>query len=349
MDPRDFADSEFGRPGRSPGATHLSHTVYLPKPIPRSIQLDELTTAALSEADRALGRLAGAGRLLRNPLLLANLYVRREAISSTRIEGTHATLDDLYEAETGGSVSEDVKEVVNYVETLFAGLRAVEDRPITVDLVKELHVNLLADVRGEDKQPGVIRTRPNWIGSGDPATARFVPPPHTELDSGLADWENFLSEELVMPPLIRCAMMHYQFETLHPFLDGNGRLGRLLIVLYLIREKHLPAPLLYLSTYFEQHKSEYYDALQRVREEGDIQTWLRHFLTAITDQANDAVHRSERLLDLDDEYRARLTGSRSRAHEVIDLLLERPLDHDPTGTGRSRCHQHRSGQSPSAT
>lgn len=324
MDSHDFVDSEFGRPGRSAGPAHLSHTVYLPKPVPRSIQLDEQTTALLSEADRALGRLAGSGRRLKNPFVVANLYVRREAVSSTRIEGTQATLDDLYEAETGGAVGADVQEVINYVGALFEGLDAVASEAITVDLVRRLHVTLMAGVRGEDKQPGEIRKGPNWIGSNDPATARFVPPPHTELDSGLADWESFLAEDLVMPPLIRCAMMHYQFETLHPFLDGNGRLGRLLIILYLLREGHLPAPLLYLSTYFEQHKQDYYDALQGVREKGDAQTWMRYFLTAIAAQANDAFTRSERLVDVGEDYRARLAGSRSRAHELVDVLLASP-------------------------
>lgn len=324
MDSHNFVDSDFGRPGRSPGPAHLAYTVYLPRAIPRSLPLDELTTFELSNADRALGRLAGSGRRLKNPLILANLYIRREAVSSTRIEGTQATLEDLYDAETGGAVGSDVQEVINYVATLFEGLDAVKSEPITADLVKRLHVTLMSGVRGEDKQPGIIRDRPNWIGSSDPATARFVPPPHTELDGGLADWEQFLEEDLPIPPLIRCALMHYQFETLHPFLDGNGRLGRLLIILYLMREDHLPAPLLYLSTYFEQHKPAYYDALQGVRERGDIQTWLQYFLRAIGHQANDAVRRSERLIDLGEDYRSRLSGSRSRAHELIDPLLASP-------------------------
>ncbi len=324
VDSHNFVDSKFGRPGRSPGPAHLSYTVYLTRPIPRSVPLDELTTVEMSNADRALGRLAGSGRRLKNPLILANLYIRREAVSSTRIEGTQATLEDLYEAETGGAVGSDVQEVINYVATLFEGLEAIKVEPISVDLLKRLHIELMSGVRGEDKQPGVIRNRPNWIGSNDPATALFVPPPHTELSSGLADWERFLAEDIPMPPLIRCALMHYQFETLHPFLDGNGRLGRLLIILYLMREDHLPAPLLYLSTYFEQHKPAYYDALQGVRERGDIQTWLQYFLKAIAHQANDAVRRSERLVDLAEEYRTRLSGSRSRAHELIDPLLASP-------------------------
>lgn len=184
---------------------------------------------------------------------------------------------------------------------------------------------MLAGVRGEDKQPGVVRQRPNWIGSNDPATARFVPPPHTDLPAGLADWEAFLAEDLAMPPLVACALAHYQFETLHPFLDGNGRLGRLLIMLFLAEKGHLPVPLLYMSSYFEHHKEDYYNALQGVRERGDVDTWLRLFLRAVTVQANDAVRRSERLVDLGEEFRQRLAGSRSRAHELVDTILSSPV------------------------
>jgi Fic family protein len=317
VDSHDFVQSPFGRPGRSPGPAALSYCVYLPRPIPRSLQFDEVTTAELSNADRALGRLAGSGRLLKNPFVLANVYIRREAVASTR-------LDDLYEAESGGAVGADVQEVINYVNALYTGLRNLSTMSITVELLRQLHVELLAGVRGEDKQPGVIRDRPNWIGSNDPATARFVPPPHSALAEGLADWESFAGEDVMMPPLVKCALLHYQFETLHPFLDGNGRLGRLLIILFLVHDQHLPAPLLYLSTYFEHHKDEYYDALQGVRERGDIQTWLRYFLRAVSVQANDAVRRSERLMDLGDEYRQRLSGSRSRAHELVDRLLSSP-------------------------
>lgn len=323
MDSHNFVVSPFGRPGRSPGP--FPYCVYLPSPIPRSLPLDEVTTVELSKADRALGRLAGSGRLLKTPYYLANLYIRREAVSSTRIEGTQATLDDLYEAETGGAIGADVQEVINYVNAMEHGLRSIKDGPITIELVRQMHVLLMAGVRGEDKQPGVVRDRPNWIGSNDPVTARFVPPPHAELLSGLEDWERFVAEDLVMPPLVMCALLHYQFETLHPFLDGNGRLGRLLIVLFLVEKGYLPVPLLYMSAFFERHKDEYYDALQGVRERGDIQTWLRYFLRGVTVQANDAVRRSERLADLAEEYRQRLAGSRSRAHELIDTLLAGPM------------------------
>lgn len=262
---------------------------------------------------------------MKTPYYLSHLYIRREAVSSTRIEGTEATLDDLYDAETGGAMGADVREVLSYVAAMDEGLALIQDGAIDLDLVCRLHRTLLTGVRGDDKQPGEVRDRPNWIGSSDPATARFVPPPHTELDAGLADWVDFLTDYEQMPPLVACALLHYQFETLHPFLDGNGRLGRLLIVLFLVKEGFLPVPLLYVSSYFEHHKNEYYDTLQGVRERGDIQTWLQYFLRAVTVQATDAVRRSERLADLADEYRQRLSGSRSRAHELIDTILAMPV------------------------
>ncbi len=323
VDSHDFQDTIFGRAGRYGGPP--SYCVYLPHPIPRSLQLDEDTSSALSDADRALGRLVGAGGRLKNPWVLADLYIRSEALSSTRIEGTQATLDDLYEAESGGAVDDDVQEVLNYIKALYFGLTFIKTEALTVDLITRLHRMLLTGVRGEDKEPGVIRSRPNWIGGADPATARFVPPPHEQLPDGIADWIDFAAEPLKIPPLVKCALLHYQFETLHPFLDGNGRLGRLLIILWLVHYGHLPEPLLHLSTYLEKNKDRYYDALQGVRERGDVQTWLRYFLEAVEAQANDAIRRSEQLLDIGDLYRQRLSGSRSRAHELIDSLIASPM------------------------
>ena len=221
--------------------------------MPRNMELSEPTVAVLSEADRALGRLAGAGRLLPNPHLLVNAYVRREAVASSRIEGIQASLSDLFDAEARGDFRDgDIQEVVNYIRAMETGLARLDQLPISRRLLEEIHRVLLSEVRGEAAQPGNVRTSPNWIGSPDnqPATAVFVPPPVDELAEGLADWERFVHEPLAMPPLIRCALMHYQFETLHPFLDGNGRLGRLLIVFFLVSEDLLPAPLLYLSSYF---------------------------------------------------------------------------------------------------
>ena len=256
-----------------------------------------------------------------------NAYIRREAVSSSRIEGTQATLSEVFDAESRGDLRGDIQEVVNYIRAMDVGLQRLTSLPISKRLIEEIHSVLLEGVRGQAMQPGQIRSSPNWIGSPDnrPTTAIFVPPPAEEMVIGLSDWEQFIHAELTMPPLIRCALLHYQFETLHPFLDGNGRLGRLLIIFYLVSEGLLPAPLLYLSSYFEQHKGEYYDRLQAVRERGDIDGWLTFFLAAVVRQATDALSRAERLIDLRETYRERLRGQRTRAHEILDAVLENPF------------------------
>lgn len=284
----------------------------------------------LSEADAALGRLAGAGRLLPDPHLLVNAYVTREAVASSRIEGTQASVTEIFDAAVTGDLrSNDVREVRNYVRALEHGLRRLsEDFPISLRLIREMHALLLDGVRGHDKTPGEFRRSQNWISSPDnqPSTARFVPPTVDNMWSALDDWEKYLYlDGPELPLLVRCALLHYQFETIHPLLDGNGRLGRLFIILFLVRQRRLPVPLLYLSRYFDEHRSEYYDRLQNVRERGEIDAWLDFFLTGVALQAADAVDRAELLIDLREGYRAILKGSRSRAAEVIDLLFVNPI------------------------
>lgn len=325
MDKERFTSSRFGDVVKTPGPHGF--LTFVPAPVPRSLALSDEAVFRLSEADRALGRLAGAGRLLPNPHLLVNAYVTREAVASSRIEGTQATLSDVFEAATeDGQPASDVHEVRNYISAMNVGLARLHDLPISRRLLQEIHAILLSGVRGADRNPGEVRRSPNWIGSPDnrPETAVFVPPPVDEMERGLSDWERFAHDDIPMPPLVRCGLLHYQFETLHPFLDGNGRLGRLLIIFYLLSKGHLPSPLLYVSTYFEEHKSEYYDRLQGVRETGDIEGWLCFFLTAVAEQAHDAVVRAETLTDLREEFRSSLRGSRSRAGEVVDMLLENP-------------------------
>jgi Fic family protein len=286
------------------------------------------TVTLLSEADAALGRLAGAGRLLPEPHLLILPYMTREAISSSRIEGTQASLSDVFEAAAGGVASEDVAEVQNYVRALQHGLRRQADLPLSLRLLRECHEVLLTGVRGQGKTPGEFRRSQNWIGSPDarPDTAVFVPPTVDDMTAALDDWERFAHDEAVrLPLLVKCALLHYQFETIHPFLDGNGRLGRLFIVLYLVERGRLPAPLLYLSSYLEHHRSEYYDRLQAVRERGEIAEWIQFFLAGVVEQATDAFSRAEQLIDLREAYRQSVQGSRSRANEVIDLMFTNPI------------------------
>jgi Fic family protein len=251
----------------------------------------------------------------------------REALASSRIEGTQASLSDVFQAEASDEVplSSDVQEVANYIAAMDVGLQS--DLPFVGRAVQEIHERLMHGIRGESKRPGEFRTRPVWIGSptDDPETAVFVPPLPNEVTAAWRDWEEFANSEPRMPKLIQCAFLHYQFETIHPFFDGNGRLGRLLIVFYLVKRARLQRPLLYLSSYLEQNRREYYDRLQSVRERGELQEWFQFFLTAVAVQADDAIQRAERLYDLRENYRGELAGSRTRAVEVVDLLFENPV------------------------
>lgn len=303
------------------------YTAYRPAPLARRLDLPDETVVALSEADRALGRLAGTGRLLPNPHLLLRPYVTREALASSRIEGTQASLSDVFDAQARKSPEGPLREVTNYIDALDHGLARLDDLPVSRRLLCEVHEILMTGVRGQERRPGEVRKSPNWIGSPDnrPETAVFVPPPVDEMEPALDDLERFLHEVNALPPLVSIALAHYQFETIHPFLDGNGRLGRLLIVFLLVERELLPQPLLYLSSFFEAHRSDYYDRLQAVRERGEIQEWLRFFLTGVREQANDAVARAEELVDLREEMRRRLAGDRSRATEVVEMIFENPV------------------------
>jgi Fic family protein len=281
----------------------------------------------LSDADRALGRLAGAGRLLPNPHLLLQPYIAREALASSRIEGTQASLSDVFDAQARNRPHGPVREVTNYIQALEYGLSRLATLPVSRRLLCEVHEILLADVRGYERRPGEVRSSQNWIGSPDNRveTAVFVPPPVDEMQRSLGDLERFIHEDTPIPPLIKIALVHYQFETIHPFLDGNGRLGRLLIIFLLVERGLLPQPLLYLSAYLERRRSDYYDSLQAVRERGELHEWLTFFLSGVTEQATDAVNRAERLVDLRETYRQRLAGDRSRASEVVDLVFQNPV------------------------
>ncbi len=300
---------------------------YHPEPLPRSYVLKPETVLRLSDADRALGRLAGAGRLLPNPHLLIQPYVAREALASSRIEGTQASLSDVFDAEARLSAEGPVAEVTNYIRALEHGLNRLDDLPVSRRLICETHHVLMTGVRGQERMPGEVRSTQNWIGSPDnrPETAIFVPPPPDVMESAFSDLERFLHEPTKIPPLLEIALVHYQFETVHPFLDGNGRLGRLLIAFLLIEKRLLPQPLLYLSAYLERRRADYYDRLQAVRENGQLDEWLDFFLVGVAEQANDAVQRAEALADLREQFRLRLHGHRSRVIEVVDLVFENPI------------------------
>lgn len=327
VEANDYADSPFGRPAEV-GRPH-GYVAYLPKALPRSLAISAANTSRLGDAEAALGRLAGVGRLLPDPDLLVIPYLRREALSSARIEGTQATLLEVLDAEVSDAVlNPDLEEVVNYIVAMRTGLTRLETLPLSNRLLREIHAILLRGVRGRERDPGEFRTSQNWIGAPTDSiqSARFVPPPPEELGHLLTDFERFLHEADELPVLVRVAMAHYQFETIHPFLDGNGRLGRLLIVFYLVRCDRLPAPLLYVSPFLESRRSEYYQALQTVRESGDFDPWLAMILEAIETQASDALRRAERLVDLQEHYRAVVRAkTRGAANQALDIVFRQPL------------------------
>ncbi|GAB3816587.1 Fic family protein [Micromonospora zhanjiangensis] len=328
MDPEKFTSQEFGEVTKQPGED-WAFWYFRPHAVPREITLSMDTILLLSGADAALGRLSGVGRLLPDPGVLVRPYLTREALASSRIEGTQASLSDVLQAEIGeeATESEDVQEVLNYQHALSRGIGLLEQLPISLRLLKEVHRTLLTGVRGQEKLPGEFRSSPVWIGSSNasPSTATFVPPIPGDMEDALADWERFVNEPSRLPLLIRCALMHYQFETIHPFLDGNGRIGRLLIILMLLEQQALSVPLLYLSAYMEDNRKEYYDRLQAVRERGEIQEWLQYFLRAVNTQADEASSRIGQLVDLREKYRLELKGGKSRAGEVMELFFSNPF------------------------
>jgi Fic family protein len=326
VDPARFVDNTYGDVVKTPG--RYGYYAFRPATIPRRLPLDDRTISLMSKADRALGRLAGAGRTLPNPHLLVRPYLTREALASNRIEGTQASLSDVFDVEADARDDGDqLTEVTNYIDAFEFGRDLLQRLPLSTRFLCEIHRVLLTGVRGQERDPGHVRRSQNWIGAVDntPDTATFVPPTVDDLGNALTDLEHFIHDEHDLPPLIATALAHYQFETIHPFLDGNGRLGRLLIVFLLMERDLLPSPLLYLSSFFETHRSDYYDRLQAVRERGQMQEWLQFFLTAVTSQAIDAVDRAEQLVDLREEYRQRLSGRRARLPEVIDLVFENPI------------------------
>lgn len=316
-------------PAREYGNRH-AFWYFQPAAIPRRLDLAPATIKALSDADASLGRLQGLGQLVRNPHLLVGPYLTREALASSRIEGTQASLSEVLQAGAGGGgapQSEDVAEVERYIAATQRGYELVHDLPMTQRMFLELHSILLSGVRGEEKLPGELRRSPVWVGSptDNPSTALFVPPLHAEIPALLADWERYVNEPGEQPVLIRCALMHYQFETIHPFLDGNGRIGRLLINLLLMREGRLTTPLLYMSGYLESHRSEYYSRLQGVREQGLVQEWLQFFLTALQRSADDAVDRAQKLVMIREEYFTAAARVRSQLPALIDMIFTNPF------------------------
>jgi len=330
MNPENFKDSTSGR--------LISITdggfAFFPNPLPPSdLTWDAGLVEILSSADRALGELAGLGRSLPNPHLLVRTFLRREAVLSSRIEGTQATLSDLLAYETVQlplfEVSGDVREVHNYVRALEYGLERMSSLPVSLRLIGELHRILMEGVRGEQFRPGEYRQGQNFIGPPGSRlnSAIYVPPPPKEMMQCLQNLEIYINEPSNIPPLARLGLIHYQFEAIHPFPDGNGRLGRLLVSMLLSAWKLLPQPLLYLSGYFEGNRPDYYAGLRGVSEKGSWNEWLTFFMNGIATQSVDAIERIRRMIDLRETYHQRFQKGRfaTRLLQVVDLLFARPF------------------------
>ncbi len=330
MQLQDFSPTVFGEAVRGSGSAGFVY--YRPRPIPRELELTPTTVLALSDADAALGLLNGLGRLIRDPEILLGPFIRKEALASSRIEGTKASLSEVFEAEariSGGKVTDDVAEVERYLAATDLAFALSDDLPITERLLRSVHSELMTGVRGEERLPGEFRRSPVWIGAADatPNTARFVPPLPEHLGDLMSDWERYVNTPSQAPVLVKAALAHYQFETIHPFLDGNGRIGRLIIGLFLTVQGRLSRPLLYLSGYLEAHREEYYARLQAVRERGEIQEYLQFFLVAVRRQSEDAVSRANQLVDLREKYYKQIETDRSRVSAIIPMIFRTPFIH----------------------
>ena len=309
------------------------YRAFVPKPLPPDppVRWNADLVRLLSEADLAVGRLDGLARSLPNPDLFVAMYVRREAVLSSQIEGTQSSLDDLlaFEIDVPGMVQPvDVAETVNYVKAMNTGLRLLPDLPLSGRLIRTIHKELLTGVRGQERHPGQFRTTQNWIGPAGCTieTATFVPPSPDDVAEAFGELETFLHDR-ALPPLVHAGLAHAQFETIHPFLDGNGRVGRLLITLLLVERGVLTRPLLYLSLFLKQNRSEYYDRLGAIRTGGDWEGWLRYFLTGVIATANDAARVAAAIADLRDQHlrQAATEGFGRYGVPLLDLLAGQPL------------------------
>ncbi len=325
MNPQDFLAKEAGRVIRALSG----YWAFVPAPLPPKLSYDDELVLVLSQADAALNELSELGRHLPNPHLLIGPYIRREAVLSSRIEGTTATLRDLLLDEAtdgaGTEVSADVGEVRNYVRAMEYGVTRLKELPLSLRFVRELHERLMRGVRGDRATPGEFRRSQNWIGiqGSTLATATYVPPPPEEMMACLDAWERFLHVRDQLPHLIQCALIHEQFEAIHPFLDGNGRVGRLLISLFLVERLRLSQPLLYLSAYIDAHRGEYYARLQAVRADGDWIGWLHFFLAGVLETAQQGVRQAGELTAIRERFRKRL-HDKPRALALLEALFANP-------------------------
>lgn len=327
MQPSDFTQNKPGNLRRQAEG----YWTFTPNPLPPPLKWDSPLAQVLSEAERAIGLLEGVGKNLPNPDLLIRPFVRKEAVLSSRIEGTLTSFSDLlfFEARpTDEPRVPDVQEVQNYVKAMEYGLKRIESLPLSLRLIRELHAVLMQGVRGEHLTPGEFRRSQNWIGPPGRSLneATYTPPSPGEFLAAMGDLETYLHAECEYPPIVRIALIHYQFEAIHPFLDGNGRLGRLLTTLLLSHWNLLTQPLLYLSAYFEKTRDEYYVRLLEVSRNGKWTPWVRYFLQGVALQAQDGLTRANRLLRLRNEYLERVRTPRASGllSRLVEALFERP-------------------------
>ena len=329
MNPKEFHSHAAGKAV----LTLTGFWAFLPNPLPPEFTWSLPLVTILGEAERDLGRLAVLVSSFPFPSLLIQPFIRGEAVISSRIEGTHASLVDLYTYESAQlsffEKTDDVREVHNYVRAMDYGLERLKTLPVSLRLIRELHAILTEAVRGGTLTPGEFRRSQNWVGpvGSTPDTAVFVPPPVEEMHQALDALEKFLHRDTTIPILARIGMIHYQFEAIHPFLDGNGRVGRLLIALLLSEWELLPQPLLNLSAYIERYRQQYYDLLLQVSQEGDWEAWLRFFLRGVSEQARASAHRMDRLQEIRKRYQLFVDETRNseRMSAVVDFLFSRPI------------------------
>jgi Fic family protein len=309
------------------------YRAFVPSPLPPDppVAIDGDLLTLLSEADLSLGRLDGVVKVIPDPGFFVAMYVRREAVLSSQIEGTQSTLEDLLEVELeprSHGVNSDVGDIVNYVAAMNYGLARLDQLPLSLRLIREIHGELLKDGRGAHATPGEFRRSQNWIGPKGATLRRatFIPPPVPEMQHALRDFEGFLHDGAGLPLLVKAGFAHAQFESIHPFLDGNGRVGRLLITFLLVYGGALRAPLLYLSYYLKLHRSEYYDRLMAVRTKGDWEGWMRFFLRGVAETAKEATDTAEQIFDLRERHRSLvMEEAGANGLKLLSTLFQRPL------------------------
>jgi Fic family protein len=298
----------------------LKYQAFIPSSLDFKINYDDSLNILLSNANIELGRLDGIAKLMPDVDYFIFMYVGKEATLSSQIEGTQATFSDLLKAEANLETRNDVDEIQNYIKAMNYGLERFNELPLSLRLIRELHLRLLKGVRGEHRAPGEFRKTQNWIGGSSLSNARYIPPPVHEMMNLLYDLENFFHQVSNVPILVKTALIHSQFETIHPFLDGNGRIGRLLITLYLCQQGILKKPLLYLSQFFKKHQTEYYDRLLSIRDKDDIEGWIKFFLDGVRDTAESAVDTITKIIDLKKNDTETIIKNGSRQKSAIALL-----------------------------